>query len=87
VGTYPDGKDTWGVVDLIGNVWEWTSSKASLYAGTTEIPAENKEWVVARGGSYASDPNDQQIPISATYRDWFEPNLKHQNFGFRLVRQ
>jgi iron(II)-dependent oxidoreductase len=86
VGTYPDGKDSWGVVDLIGNVWEWTSSKASVYTGAAEIPAANKEWVVARGGSYASDPNDKQIPISATYRDWFEPSLRHQNFGFRLVR-
>jgi hypothetical protein len=41
---------------------------------------------VVRGGSYASDPADLQIPISATYRDWFEPTLKHPNFGFRLVR-
>lgn len=86
VGTYPDGRDRWGVLDLIGNVWEWTSSKAAVYTGTAEIPAANKEWVVARGGSYASDPNDKQIPISATYRDWFEPTLRHPNFGFRLAR-
>ena len=86
VGTYPDGKNRWGVVDLIGNAWEWTSSKASVYTGAAEIPEANKEWVVVRGGSYASDPADRQIPISATYRDWFEPTLKHPNFGFRLVR-
>jgi formylglycine-generating enzyme required for sulfatase activity/serine/threonine protein kinase len=86
VGTYPDGKDRWGVVDLIGNVWEWTSSKASVYTGAAEIPPANRNWVIARGGSYASDPNDKQIPISATYRDWFEPTLRHENFGFRLVR-
>jgi formylglycine-generating enzyme required for sulfatase activity/serine/threonine protein kinase len=86
VGSYPDGKDRWGVVDLIGNAWEWTSSKASLYSGVAEIPAATKEWVVARGGSYASDPKDRQIPVSATYRDWFQPTLRHPNFGFRLVR-
>ncbi|HKP46894.1 MAG TPA: SUMF1/EgtB/PvdO family nonheme iron enzyme [Pyrinomonadaceae bacterium] len=86
VGSYPDGKDKWGVVDLIGNAWEWTSSKASLYSGVAEIPAATREWVVARGGSYASDPKDRQIPVSATYRDWFQPNLRHPNFGFRLVR-
>jgi iron(II)-dependent oxidoreductase len=86
VGTYPEGKDRWGVVDLIGNAWEWTSSKASIYNGAAEIPAATKEWVVARGGSYASDPKDRQIPISATYRDWFPPTTRHQNFGFRLVR-
>ncbi|MEO7969970.1 MAG: SUMF1/EgtB/PvdO family nonheme iron enzyme [bacterium] len=86
VGTYPDGKDKWGVVDLIGNAWEWTSSKASIYNGGAEIPSASKEWVVARGGSYASDPKDRQIPVSATYRDWFPPTTRHQNFGFRLVR-
>jgi formylglycine-generating enzyme required for sulfatase activity/serine/threonine protein kinase len=86
VGSYPDGKNRWGVLDLIGNVWEWTSSRASLYTTEIQIPEANKDWVVVRGGSYASDPNDRQIPISATYRDWFEPNFKNPNFGFRLVR-
>jgi formylglycine-generating enzyme required for sulfatase activity/serine/threonine protein kinase len=86
VGTYPEGKDRWGVVDLIGNAWEWTSSKASIYNNAAEIPSASKEWVVARGGSYASDPKDRQIPVSATYRDWYPPTTRHQNFGFRLVR-
>jgi formylglycine-generating enzyme required for sulfatase activity/serine/threonine protein kinase len=85
VGSYPDGKNRWGVMDLIGNVSEWTSSRASIYSGLA-IPAENKDWQVVRGGSYASNPNDAQIPISATYRDWFKPTLRHPTFGFRLVR-
>ena len=88
VGSVPDGANRWGVVDLIGNAWEWTSSKASLYQGNRagEINEATREWVVARGGSYSSDPNDRQIPVSATYRDWFRPDLKRPNFGFRLVR-
>ncbi len=87
VGTFPDGANQWGVVDLIGNVWEWTSSKASLYPGTSkEIPAATKDWVVTRGGSYSSDPNDRQILLSATYRDWFDPTSRQPNYGFRLVR-
>jgi formylglycine-generating enzyme required for sulfatase activity len=85
VGSYPDGKDQWGVVDLIGNVSEWTSSKASIYTGKP-IPPEQSDWQVVRGGSYASDPDDPQIPISATYRDWFKPALRHPTFGFRLVK-
>lgn len=88
VGSYPEGANTWGNVDLIGNVWEWTSSKASLYQGNSagEISTATKEWVVARGGSYSSDPNNREIPVSATYRDWFDPTLRRPNFGFRLVR-
>jgi formylglycine-generating enzyme required for sulfatase activity/serine/threonine protein kinase len=88
VGSIPEGANRWGVVDLIGNVWEWTSSKASLYEGNRagQIPPATKEWVVARGGSYSSDPNNREIPISATYRDWYDPKLKHPSYGFRLVR-
>ncbi len=87
VGSIPEGANSWGVVDLIGNVWEWTSSKASLYQGNSRvITSQYKEWVVARGGAYSSDPDDEQIPISATYRDWYDPQLKHPSFGFRLVR-
>ena len=87
VGSLPEGANRWGVMDLIGNVWEWTSSKASLYPGNTlEIPAATRDWVVARGGSYTSDPNDRQIPIASTYRDWFAPDRREPNYGFRLVR-
>jgi serine/threonine-protein kinase len=85
VGSLPDGKNRWGVLDLIGNVWEWTSSKASLYSGTIPIPDANKDWVVVRGCSYASDPNDRLISISSTYRDWIDPQSKSPNYGFRLV--
>jgi serine/threonine protein kinase len=87
-GSFPEGANQWGVVDLIGNVWVWTSSKASLYEGNQawQIPLATREWVVARGGSYSSDPNNREILISATYRDWYDPTLKHPSFGFRLVR-
>jgi formylglycine-generating enzyme required for sulfatase activity len=85
VGSLPEGKNRWGIVDLIGNVSEWTSSKASIYDGRA-IPAENRDWLVLRGGSYASNPEDPQIPITASYRDWFKPTLRHPTFGFRLVR-
>jgi len=87
VGSVPEGANRWGVVDLIGNVWEWTSSKASLYEGNQkQISAPYQEWVVARGGSYSSDPKNPEFPISATYRDWYIPTLRSPNYGFRLVR-
>ncbi len=83
VGTYPQGGNRWGVQDLIGNVWEWTSSKASLYPGSPlKLPDVQKGWIVARGGSYSSQANR----VSATMRDWFAPNYKNQVLGFRLVK-
>jgi iron(II)-dependent oxidoreductase len=81
VGTYPQGNNRWGVQDLLGNVWEWTSSKASLYKGSAlKIPEVQKDWMVARGGGYAS------AKVSATMRDWFAPNYKNPVLGFRLVK-
>jgi len=83
VGTYPQGGNRWGVQDLIGNVWEWTSSKASLYPGSPlKLPDVQKGWIIARGGSYSSQANK----VSATMRDWFAPNYKNPVLGFRLVK-
>ncbi|HYX29724.1 MAG TPA: bifunctional serine/threonine-protein kinase/formylglycine-generating enzyme family protein [Pyrinomonadaceae bacterium] len=83
VGTYPQGANRWGVLDLMGNVWEWTSSKASVYKGNTlQLPAQYQDWMVARGGGYSSPSNK----ISATNRDWFAPNYKNPVLGFRLVK-
>ena len=86
VGSRPNGKNRWGVVDLIGNVWEWTSSKASLYPGNARtVNEQDKDSYVMRGGSYASDPSGERA-ITATFRDWVPASTKHTTLGFRLVR-
>ena len=86
VGTYPLGKNRWGVEDLVGNVWEWTSSKASLYKGNpVPLPAEHKDWIVIRGGCYAT-PTKGDLPASSTLRNWVAANTKNSFLGFRLVK-
>jgi len=83
VGTYPTGANRWGVMDLLGNAWEWTSSKASVYKGNQlQLTAQYKDWIVARGGGYSSPSNK----VYSTYRDWFAPNYKNPVLGFRLVK-
>jgi len=87
VGSRPAGKNRWGVVDLIGNVWEWTSSKVSAYPGNpVKIPASTQEWVTIRGGCYVSDPENKDNPVSSCMRQFVPPTTKTPLLGFRLVR-
>jgi formylglycine-generating enzyme required for sulfatase activity len=82
VGSYKQGATSTGVFDLIGNVWEWTSSKASFY-DKKEIPQAEQGQVVKRGGSYKSKHDE----ITATHRDWLPETIRNPTIGFRLVRE
>ena len=87
VGSRTEGKNRWGVADLVGNVWEWTSSKTSLYPGNTAlVPTGIRDWITIRGGCYVSDPGKADAPVTACMRDFVPPTTKTTLLGFRLVR-
>src|SRR5215213_4576446 len=87
VASRAEGKNKWGVSDLIGNVWEWTSSKASVYPGNPAVvPSSIQHWVTIRGGCYVSDPAKVDAPVSSCLREFVRPSTKNTLLGFRLVR-
>jgi serine/threonine-protein kinase len=88
VGTYPQGASRSGVLDMIGNVWEWTSSKPSNYPGNNmlKIAPSERDWFIVRGGSYV-DIGRGELAITATRRRWIPGSTKNPRLGFRLVRE
>lgn len=88
VGSKPQGANIWGVLDLIGNVYEWTSTEYYRYPGSEskvmEV-AEMKGRIIARGGSADLDPAKQKI--TSTWRAFVPRDTKNKVLGFRIVKE
>jgi formylglycine-generating enzyme required for sulfatase activity len=88
--THPVGlkkPNPWGLYDIHGNVWEWTSSEYAekydgkeLVAGAFDTKAKR---AVARGGSWYFYPKS----LRSADRRLFAPDFRRPYIGFRLVRE
>jgi ergothioneine biosynthesis protein EgtB len=87
VGAYPDGASAYGCHQMIGDVWEWTTSDYVPYPGfKSEFDEYNDKWFVnqkvLRGGSFATP----QLHIRSTYRNFFHAHERWMTSGFRCAR-
>jgi gamma-glutamyl hercynylcysteine S-oxide synthase len=89
VTAHPAGANRWGVLELIGGVWEWTASDFRGHPGFTSWPYREYSEVffgtdhkVLRGGSWATHPSC----IRATFRNWDYPIRRQIFAGFRCAR-
>ncbi len=88
VGAHPAGAADCGALDLIGNVWEWTSSTFDGYPGFAAHPYREysevffgKGYRVLRGGSWAT----QARVATPTFRNWDLPQRRQIFAGVRLA--
>ena len=88
-GAYPRGASPLGVHQLIGDVWEWTSSDFGGYPGFAAFPYPEyslvffgSEYKVLRGGSFGSDA----VAVRGTFRNWDYPIRRQIFAGFRCAR-
>jgi len=90
VGSFPEGASAWGVHDLVGNGWEWTSTVFAGYPGFEPMPSypvystdffDGKHWVL-KGGS----PATARELLRRSFRNWFRGNYPYVYATFRTVK-
>jgi iron(II)-dependent oxidoreductase len=90
-GSHPEGASAWGVHDLIGNGWEWTSTTFAGFPGFTPMSSYPEysadffdgEHFVMKGASTAT----ARELIRPTFRNWFRGRYPYVYASFRCVRE
>lgn len=88
VNSYPLGKSHYGCHQMMGDIWEWTSSEFVGYPGfKTGFEEYNDKWFsnqkVLRGSSFATPKNS----IRNSYRNFFRPDERWMFAGFRCAQE
>jgi formylglycine-generating enzyme required for sulfatase activity len=86
VGAFPAGETPDHIVDLIGNVWEWTSSSAPPYPGGTRLSGASSpdQSRVIRGGGF-NTPESLANPWTRAALPLSAPAELLQATGFRCA--
>jgi ergothioneine biosynthesis protein EgtB len=90
VGSHPSGASAWGVHDLMGNGWEWTSTVFAPLDGFRPMPSYpaysadffDGEHYVLKGAS----PATAREVLRRSFRNWFRPNYPFVYATFRTAR-
>jgi gamma-glutamyl hercynylcysteine S-oxide synthase len=88
-GAYADGAAECGAIQMLGDVWEWTSSDFTAYPGFEAFPYPEysevffgDEYKVLRGGAWTTRRN----VIRTTFRNWDLPQRRQIFAGMRCAR-
>jgi len=87
--THPHGASAWGVEDLVGNGWQWTSTPFAPFPGFTAMASYPEysadffdgDHVVMKGAS----PATAQELLRPTFRNWFRARYPYVYATFRCA--
>jgi formylglycine-generating enzyme required for sulfatase activity len=84
VGQYPAGNNPQGVMDLIGNAWEWTASDLKAYDGGALSHRPTVTVKVIRGGSW----QENAAQATSSYRGYLRASGAgdYSSTGLRCVQ-
>jgi iron(II)-dependent oxidoreductase len=91
VDAHPAGASAFGVFDLLGNGWEWTSTPFGPLAGFEPYPFypgysadffDGKHFVM-KGAS----PRTDACMLRRSFRNWFQPHYPYAYVTFRCVEE
>ena len=89
VGAFAEAPSECGALQMLGDVWEWTSSDFLAYPGFSPFPYRDYSEVffgdsykVLRGGSWATRRN----VIRTSFRNWDLPQRRQIFAGLRCAR-
>ena len=89
-GTHPKGASAWGVEDLVGNGWEWTSTVFAPFPGFAPMASYPEysadffdgEHFVMKGAS----PVTARELLRPSFRNWFRARYPYPYATFRCAR-
>jgi ergothioneine biosynthesis protein EgtB len=90
VGMHPEGASAWGVEELVGNGWEWTSTLFGPFPGFSPMPTypvysadffDDRHYVMKGASPVTAAPL-----IRRSFRNWFRPVYPYVYAGFRCVK-
>lgn len=83
VGSLPAGASPYGVMDMAGNVAEWTADWYKAYPGSSyRDQYMGEKFRITRGGGWFSDKEQ----IQTFYRNSTAPEAANDDLGFRCAR-
>jgi|SRR5271166_137159 len=89
VNAFPEAQSSFGVDDMLGNGWEWTSTAFGPFPGFEPFPFyrgysadffDGKHFVM-KGGSART----AACMLRSTFRNWFQAHYQYVYAGFRCV--
>jgi len=84
-GSFPAGENPYGLLDMSGNVWEWTRSKNKEYPYRADDGREKQDSSddsrSLRGGSFYSSSSF----LRCASRNGYHPDFRGWDYGFRVV--